>query len=171
MLSGYITYFESDSPVARLDARVKLIIVVCMLILVFFWTNPIYLAVTVLAIIAFSLMGGIKLKYLLNLMKFTIPFVIILFLMHALTNRWYGATPWLGPLPDWVPLLGGHLTLQLLQSGNGNSRQIQEIRTIRTQFIHLFSGNPAIDHVDKITTFSNSPGQEDVLVEDSNMAQ
>jgi len=109
--SGYIEQFSSDSPVARLDARVKLVLVLCILILVFTWKSPIYLSLLVLAIIIFSLLGGIPFRYMGKLILITLPFGIILVLMHGFFNRWFGETVLLGPFPDSVPVLGGHVKL------------------------------------------------------------
>ena len=111
MSSGYIEHFSSDSAAARLDARVKLVLVFCILALVFLWKSPIYLGLLVVGIIIFSLMGGIPFSYMRKLILITLPFGIILVLMHGFFNRWYGETVLLGPLPDWVPWLGGHIKL------------------------------------------------------------
>lgn len=111
MSSGYIEHFKSDSAAARLDARVKLVLVFCILALVFLWKSPIYLSLLVAAIIVFSLMGGIPFSYMRKLILITLPFGIILVLMHGFFNRWYGETVLLGPFPDWVPLLGGYVRL------------------------------------------------------------
>jgi energy-coupling factor transport system permease protein len=109
--SGYIEHFQSNSPIARLDARVKLIMVFSVLILVFAWNNPIHLGCLVLVIILLSLLGGVPLSYLWKLILISIPFGIILTLIHGFFNKWFGTTPLLGPVPEWVPLLGGHLTM------------------------------------------------------------
>jgi energy-coupling factor transport system permease protein len=111
MSTGFIEYFSSDSAAARLDARVKLVLVICILVLVFTWKSPIYLGLLALGIIVFSLMGGIPFSYLRKLILVTLPFGIILTLVHGFFNRWYGETAILGPLPDWIPLLGGMLTM------------------------------------------------------------
>ena len=109
--SGYIKYFESDSPVARLDARIKLILVFCILILVLVWNNPVHLGILVVGIIALSLLGGITFSYLGRLMLITLPFGIILILMHGFFNRWFGETAILGPIPETIPLIGGWMTM------------------------------------------------------------
>lgn len=113
MLSGYIEYFQSDSIIAKLDARVKLILVFCILILVFIWNNPLHLGLLVLAIIVLSLIAGLTFKYLFKLILITFPFGLILILMHGFFNRWFGETPILGPLPDSFPLIGGWFTMYL----------------------------------------------------------
>jgi energy-coupling factor transport system permease protein len=111
MSSGYIEHFKSDSAAARLDARVKLVLIMCILVLVFVWKSPIYLGCLVLGIVVFSLMGGIPFSYLRKLILITLPFGIILILMHGFANRWYGETVIFGPLPEFIPLLGGHLRM------------------------------------------------------------
>ncbi len=65
--SGYITRFQSNSFIARIDARVKLVMILSVLILVFVWNNPIYLGFLVLTIIVLSLLGGIPWSYLWKL--------------------------------------------------------------------------------------------------------
>ena len=111
MSSGFIEHFDSGSAVARLDSRVKLVLVFCILVLVFLWKSPIYLGILVLAIIIFSLMGGIPFPYMRRLILITLPFGIILVLMHGFFNRWFGETVLLGPLPDWFPFLAGRVKL------------------------------------------------------------
>jgi energy-coupling factor transport system permease protein len=109
--TGYVTRFQSNSFIARLDARVKLIMVFSILILVFVWNDPVYLGLLVLSIIILSLLGGIPWSYLWKLILIGMPFGIILLLMHGFLNTWFGTTPLLGPIPEWVPILGGRFTL------------------------------------------------------------
>lgn len=109
--SGYIDRFQSSSAIARLDARIKLLLVICILVLVFFWNNPLHLGLLVLGIVILSLLGGIPFPYLNKLILITLPFGIILVLMHAFFNRWFGETPLIGPVPATVPILGGRMTM------------------------------------------------------------
>jgi energy-coupling factor transport system permease protein len=75
------------------------------------WNNPVHLGILVLSIIVLSLLGGISTGYLGKLFLITLPFGIILVLMHGFFNRWFGETAILGPVPESVPLLGGYLTM------------------------------------------------------------
>jgi energy-coupling factor transport system permease protein len=109
--TGYVTRFQSDSFIAKLDARVKLIMVFAILILVFVWNDPIYLGFLVLSIIVLSLLGGIPWSYQWKLILIGMPFAIILLLIHGFLNKWFGLTPLFGPVPESVPLLGGRFTL------------------------------------------------------------
>jgi energy-coupling factor transport system permease protein len=109
--SGFVDRFQSDSIVAKLDARVKLLMILAVLILVFIWDNPIHLAALVLAVIVLSLAGGVPFRYLWRLIIITLPLALILLLIHGFFNRWYGQTPLIGPVPQWVPVLGGRLTM------------------------------------------------------------
>jgi energy-coupling factor transport system permease protein len=109
--TGYVTQFQSNSFFSKLDARVKLILVISISILVFVWNDPIYLGLLVLAIIVLSLIGGIPWSYLWKLILIGIPFALILLIMHGFLNKWFGVTPLLGPIPESVPILGGRFTL------------------------------------------------------------
>ncbi len=111
MLSGFVEHFQSDSVVAKLDARVKLLMILAVLILVCMWDDPIYLAVLVLAVVALSVAGGVPFNYTWRMIMITLPFALILLLIHGFFNRWYGATALLGPIPQAVPLLGGNFAL------------------------------------------------------------
>lgn len=105
--TGYITRFQSNSFIARLDARVKLVMLLSILVLVFVWNNPVHLGLLVLAIVVLSLMGGIPWSYIWKLILIGMPFGIVLLLIHGFFNRWFGTTPLIGPIPDSVPILGG----------------------------------------------------------------
>jgi len=109
--TGYVTRFQSDSFIAKLDARVKIIMVFAILVLVFVWNDPVYLGFLVLAIILLSLLGGIPWSYQWKLILIGMPFALILLLIHGFLNKWFGLTPLLGPIPQSVPLLGGRFTL------------------------------------------------------------
>jgi energy-coupling factor transport system permease protein len=112
MITGYVDYFMSQSAVARLDPRVKMLLILCILVLVFTWANPVYLGGLVLSIVVLSLLGGIPFSWLRRLMLIVLPFAGILVLIHGFFNS-AGRTPILGPLPESVPLIGGWLALKL----------------------------------------------------------
>jgi len=112
MVTGYVTRFSSQSAVARMDPRVKLLLIVCILVLVFTWSNPAYLWALVLLIVALSVAGGIPLSFVLRLVLIVAPFAVMLMLMHGFFNA-FGHTPIVGPPPEWVPLIGGKLALRL----------------------------------------------------------
>jgi energy-coupling factor transport system permease protein len=109
--TGYVQRFDSDSAISNLDARVKLVLILCVLVLVFSWRHPIYLGGLVLGVVVLSLLGGIPFGYIGRLMLVTLPFAIILVLIHGFFNKWFGVTPLLGPVPESVPVLGGRLAL------------------------------------------------------------
>jgi len=112
MVTGYVTRFMSESAIARMDPRVKLLLVVCILALVFTWQNPVYLWSLVLVILVLSLAGGIPFSFMRRLILIVFPFAVILTLMHGFFNS-FGVTPIIGPPPEWVPLIGGKLALRL----------------------------------------------------------
>jgi len=112
MVTGYVTRFSSQSAVARLDPRVKLLLIVCILVLVFTWSNPAYLWALVLLIVLLSVAGGIPLSFVLRLVLIVAPFATMLVLMHGFFNA-FGHTPIIGPPPAWVPVIGGKLALRL----------------------------------------------------------
>ncbi len=109
--SGMIDRYQSDSVVARLDARVKLLMILAVLAFVLIWDNPIHLTLLVLAVILLALAGGVPFSYLRRLILITLPLAVILLVIHGFFNRWYGETPLIGPIPESFPVLGGKLTM------------------------------------------------------------
>lgn len=103
---GFVEKFSSESIFARIDPRAKLVLVICIVVLVFVWNDPIYLWLLVLGIAILSLLSGIPISFLNRLILITLPFAVILLLIHGILNKWYGITP-LVVIPAAVPLIGG----------------------------------------------------------------
>jgi len=97
------------SPFSSLDVRAKLAILATTLILAFSWESPVLsgtLACGVLLLWPLARLAGRDLKRLLFLMS---PFLVIILLVHGVLNEVVGRTTLLGPVPTWVPLVGGRL--------------------------------------------------------------
>ena len=97
------------SPFSSLDVRAKLAILVATVVLAFSWENPEFsgvLAGGVLLLWPLARLAGRDLKRLLFLMA---PFLLIVLLVHGVLNEVVGRTTLFGPIPAWVPLVGGRL--------------------------------------------------------------
>jgi energy-coupling factor transport system permease protein len=97
------------SPFSSLDVRAKLALLVATVVLAFSWENPVLsgiLACSVLLLWPLARLEWRDLKRLLFLMS---PFFVIVLLVHGVLNEVVGRTPLLGPVPGWVPLVGGRL--------------------------------------------------------------
>lgn len=97
------------SPFSSLDVRAKLAILAATVVLAFSWESPVLsgaLACGVLLLWPLARLEGRDLKRLLFLMS---PFLVIVLLVHGVLNEVVGRTPLLGPVPAWVPLVGGRL--------------------------------------------------------------
>jgi energy-coupling factor transport system permease protein len=97
------------SPFSSLDVRAKLAILAATVVLAFSWESPVLsgaLAGGVLLLWPLARLGGRDLKRLLLLMS---PFLVIVLLVHGVFNEVVGRTTLLGPVPAWVPLVGGRL--------------------------------------------------------------
>jgi len=97
------------SPFSSLDVRAKLAILATTLVLAFSWESPVLsgtLACGVLLLWPLARLAGRDLKRLLFLMS---PFLVIVLLVHGVLNEVVGRTTLLGPVPAWVPLVGGRL--------------------------------------------------------------
>jgi energy-coupling factor transport system permease protein len=94
---------------SSLDVRAKLAILVTTVVLAFSWESLVFssaLAGGVLLLWPLARLEGQDLKRLLLLMS---PFLLIVLLVHGVLNEVVGRTPLLGPVPAWVPLVGGRL--------------------------------------------------------------
>src|SRR5262245_39062258 len=92
---------------SSLDVRAKLAILAATVILVFSWESPVLngaLACGVLLLWPLARLEGRDLKRLLFLMS---PFLVIVLLVHGVFNEVVGRTTLLGPVPAWVPFIGG----------------------------------------------------------------
>ncbi len=97
------------SPFSSLDVRAKLAILAATVVLAFSWESPVLsgaLAGVVLLLWPLARLAGRDLKRLLLLMA---PFLLIVLLVHGVLNEVVGRTTLLGPIPAWVPLVGGRL--------------------------------------------------------------
>ena len=97
------------SPFSSLDVRAKLAILAATIVLAFSWESPILsgaLAGVVLLLWPLARLAGRDLQRLLLLMS---PFLLIVLLVHGVLNEVVGRTVLLGPIPAWVPLVGGRL--------------------------------------------------------------
>jgi energy-coupling factor transport system permease protein len=105
---------ERHSPLTRLDFRPKLLMVVIISIVAFVWESPLTLAGLMLALIATSLLTGVKASYIKTLLTMMIPFYLLLLLTHGFWNTHQVKTltghPVLTPLftfPESWWLVGG----------------------------------------------------------------
>ena len=97
------------SPFSSLDVRAKLAILAATVVLAFCWESPVLsgaLACGVLLLWPLARLEGRDLKRLLFLMS---PFLLLVLLVHGVLNEVVGRTTLLGPVPAWVPLVGGQL--------------------------------------------------------------
>jgi energy-coupling factor transport system permease protein len=97
------------SPFSSLDVRAKLAILATTVILAFSWESPTLsgaLAGGTLLLWPLARLAGRDLQRLLLFMG---PFLLIVLLVHGVLNEVVGRTTLLGPIPTWVPLVGGRL--------------------------------------------------------------
>ena len=97
------------SPFSSLDVRAKLAILAATVVLAFSWESPVLsgaLAGVVLLLWPLARLAGRDLK---RLLLFMAPFLLIVLLVHGVLNEVVGRTTLLGPIPAWVPLVGGRL--------------------------------------------------------------
>ncbi len=97
------------SSFSSLDVRAKLAILAVTVVLAFSWESVALsgaLACGVLLLWPLARLAGRDLKRLLFLMS---PFLVIVLLVHGVLNEVVGRTTLLGPVPAWVPLVGGRL--------------------------------------------------------------
>src|SRR5499433_239648 len=94
---------------SSLDVRAKLAVLAATVVLAFSWENPLLsgaLAGGVLLLWPLARLEWRDLKRLLFLMS---PFLVIFLLVHGVFNEVVGRTTLFGPVPAWVPLVGGRL--------------------------------------------------------------
>jgi energy-coupling factor transport system permease protein len=94
---------------SSLDVRAKLAILAATVVLAFSWESPVLsgaLACGVLLLWPLARLEGRALKRLLFFMS---PFLLLVLVVHGVLNEVVGRTPLLGPVPAWVPLVGGRL--------------------------------------------------------------
>lgn len=97
------------SPFSSLDVRAKLAILAATVVLAFSWESPALsgaLAGGVLLLWPLARLAGRDLQ---RLLLFMAPFFLIVLLVHGVLNEVVGRTTLFGPIPAWVPLIGGRL--------------------------------------------------------------
>ncbi len=76
-------YFPADSVLHRMDARVKLVLSVAMIVLLFVANDALALAVTSVAVLALVFLSKIPLKLYLKSLKPILPIIILTSLLNA----------------------------------------------------------------------------------------
>lgn len=79
-------YFPGNSVIHKMDARMKIILVLCLIVSIFICKNIVSLAAIVLCAVALVLLSKIRLKTVLKSIK---PLVVII-LITAVLNLFYG---------------------------------------------------------------------------------
>jgi len=99
-----------ESPLRRLDFRSKLAVLLAVTFLAMLWESPILTGALVVVVLALCLIAGIRVSYLVRLLRLMLPFYAIVILTHGFWNTTVGRTPlWTAP-QNW-PWIGGSLTL------------------------------------------------------------
>src|SRR5262245_10233032 len=98
-----------DSPFSSLDVRAKLAIVAATVVLAFSWESPALSGALAGAVLLLWPLARLERRELKRLLLFMSPFLLIILLVHGILNTVVGRTTLLGPVPDWVPLVGGQL--------------------------------------------------------------
>ncbi len=111
MAIAYTDNLFTQSAAGRLDPRVKLLLVACVLVLVFSWSDPRFLGALVVGIVLAAVLGGVPPAFISRIALTVLPFALVLVAMHGLFSP-HGKTPLVGPAPDWVPLAGGKLAMR-----------------------------------------------------------
>jgi energy-coupling factor transport system permease protein len=97
------------SPFSSLDVRAKLAILAATVVLAFSWENPEFSGVLACGVLLLWPLARLEWRDLKRLLFFMSPFFVIVLLVHGVFNEVVGRTPLLGPVPAWVPLVGGRL--------------------------------------------------------------
>jgi energy-coupling factor transport system permease protein len=105
----YIERIHRPSAFSRLDVRVKLLIMFLASTLIFVWDSVLFQAALFLVALGLAVSAHMDWRYLRRLVFALVPFICLVLIIHGLWNP-MGATA-LVTLPDWVPLIGGRLTL------------------------------------------------------------
>src|SRR5262245_40392867 len=98
-----------SSPFSALDVRAKLVILAATVILAFLWESPALSSALAGGILLLWPLARLERRDLMRLLLFLAPFLLIILLVHGILNAVVGRTTVLGPVPDWVPLVGGRL--------------------------------------------------------------
>jgi len=94
---------------SSLDVRAKLAILAATVVLAFSWENPAFSGALACGVLLLWSLARLEWRDLKRLLFFMSPFFVIVLLVHGVFNEVVGRTPLLGPVPAWVPLVGGRL--------------------------------------------------------------
>ena len=97
------------SPFSSLDVRAKLAILAATVVLAFSWENPVFSGVLACGVLLLWPLARLEWRDLKRLLFLMSPFLVIVLLVHGVFNEVVGRTTLLGPVPAWVPLVGGGL--------------------------------------------------------------
>jgi len=97
------------SPFSSLDVRAKLAILAATVVLAFSWESPVLSGVLAGVVLLLWPLAGLAGRDLQRLLLLMAPFLLIVLLVHGVLNEVVGRTTLLGPIPAWVPLIGGRL--------------------------------------------------------------
>ena len=97
------------SSFSSLDVRAKLALLVATTVLAFSWESPVLSTALAGAVLLLWPLAWLEWRDLKRLLLLLSPFLVIILLVHGVFNEVVGRTPLLGPVPDWVPLVGGRL--------------------------------------------------------------
>jgi len=97
------------SPFSSLDVRAKLAILAATVVLAFSWENPVLSGILACGVLLLWPLARLEWRDLKRLLFLMSPFFVIILLVHGVFNEVVGRTPLLGPVPAWVPLVGGRL--------------------------------------------------------------
>lgn len=109
MPSMYVERISQPSFFSRLDVRVKLFVMFLASTLIFVWESVIYQGAMFLVALGLALSAHVGTSYIRRLVVTMIPFMLLVLLIHGLFNP-QGELA-IASVPDWVPLLGGRLSI------------------------------------------------------------
>jgi energy-coupling factor transport system permease protein len=97
------------SSFSSLDVRAKLALLVATTVLAFSWESPVLSSVLACGVLLLWPLAWLEWQDLKRLLLLLFPFLVIILLVHGVFNEVVGRTPLFGPVPDWVPLVGGRV--------------------------------------------------------------
>lgn len=109
MPSMYVQHVSRPSFFSRLDVRVKLLFMFLVSTLILVWENIFYQGLMFLVVMVLVFTSHIDKGLIKKLFAVMTPFTIIMIIIQSLWSP-VGVTPLL-TLPEWVPLIGGSLSL------------------------------------------------------------
>jgi energy-coupling factor transport system permease protein len=97
------------SSFSSLDVRAKLVLLMATTVLAFSWESPVLSSALACGVLLLWPLAWLEWRDLKRLLLLLSPFLVIILLVHGVFNEVVGRTPLLGPVPAWVPLVGGRL--------------------------------------------------------------